>query len=400
MLARDRLRLINMIAIAACITFGGAVWGAAPVGYGHDDEDTHAVPSAKTAPVIAPAVVVPAVDTTATKGGHDAAPSVSAADAMKRLADGNDRFVAGVPQRPNQNISRLCETFTGGQHPYAAVLSCADSRVPPELVFDAGIGDLFVVRVAGNVADVDEVGTLEYGVEHLGINAIVVIGHTKCGAVTAVVENTHVTPNIAKLVDNIVPAVEESRKAFPQVTGARLVTRAIRTNVRYAATELTARSPLLKKYVDSGRLKIVGGVYDLHTGQVDWIDSGEGSPVKLGPVTNDPASNAHAPSHGPSKAVAVDPHDAHAAPAAVHGDPRSNAESKQGGHDEHSAATDVHGDPIAAAPTTKPAAKQENFVALGGCLGAAGVASCAIMFFMKGKPAQTEQPIAAIAHPA
>ena len=144
---------------------------------------------------------------------HKETPTVAArtpADVEKLLKDGNDRWVSGTSRHPNQDVRRRCEqAVIETQQPFAAVLSCADSRVPVEMIFDVGIGDLFVVRVAGNVSDVDEIGTLEYGVLHLHINTIVILGHTRCGAVDAVVKQKPVTPNIEKLVDNIVPAVKK-----------------------------------------------------------------------------------------------------------------------------------------------------------------------------------------------
>lgn len=387
MLDRLRLRLI--------ITLATAVGLAVPVSAG--DSHGHGAPAHDATPDAKPAAKT---DVAPAAAGHGETSSVSADDAIKMLMDGNDRFVAGTPSRPHQTAARLCETFTGGQHPYAAVLSCADSRVPVELVFDAGIGDLFVVRVAGNVADVDEVGTIEYGVEHLGITAIAVIGHVKCGAVTAVVDGAHVTPNIAKLVDNIAPAANEARQASPQVTGAKLVARAIRTNVRYATAELTGRSPLLKKYVDSGKLKIVGGVYDLHTGQVDWLEQSE-----------KPLASAQA-SRTEGRAVA-DEHDtkpapaAHSAPAAhdEHGSD-AKAPAKHGPHSnadtDHSDAADK--DEHTAAKPASPV-KKDNFWALGGCIAGASVVSFGVMHFLKGnRPAAAvpvvEAPAAVEASPA
>src|SRR4029078_5932756 len=127
----------------------------------------------------------------------------------------------------------------------------------------------------GNVADTDEVGTIEYGVEHLGINAVLVLGHVKCGAVPAVMEKQHVTPNIEKLVDNIVPAAEAARRTFPQLTGSRLVEKAIRMNVNRSNADLLAKSGLIRYRVKEGKVKIVGGVYNLNTGEVDWLEPGE-----------------------------------------------------------------------------------------------------------------------------
>ena len=314
---------------------------------------------------------------------HAAPTGVPADEALRMRADGNARFVAGAPSRSHQNVARLCDTFANGQHPFAAVLACADSRVPVELVFDAGIGDLFVVRVAGNVGDVDETGTLEYGVEHLGINAIVVIGHTKCGAVTAVVEKANVTKNIEQLVDNIGPAAEQARKTFPQLTGPRLVDKAIRANVNCAMADLLKNSELLRDRVASGKLKVVGGVYDLHSGEVDWLEPGATSPIASGAHASAAApvrSSSHGADHGNTK------HDARAATA--HRD----------AHDEHG---DGH-----RAPTTAPSAAgvtKDNLPLLGGMLAVGGVASYAITHVlgrMKGSKATAPTAATTEAAPA
>jgi carbonic anhydrase len=278
-----------------------------------------------------------------------AAQSVSGEDALRMLLDGNARFVAGAPTRPNQSADRRCDTFTHGQHPFAAVLSCADSRVPVELLFDAGIGDLFTIRVAGNVADCDEIGTIEYGVEHLGINAILVMGHTKCGAVTAVVDHAHVTPNIQKLVDNIAPAAEAARKANPQLSGARLVEKAIRANVDQAIADLTSKSDVIRDRVKSGKLKIVGAVYDLHSGEVEWIE----------PSASETAHNA--PEHARPADKQESDHDQPA-----HSDARSSADA-----------------PTCPIETAKSKVR-DNLPALGGLLAGSTALSCGVFYFMRG----------------
>jgi len=134
-------------------------------------------------------------------------------EAMARLREGNGRYVAGKSTHPNTNSARRSETVKNGQHPFATVITCSDSRVPVERVFDQGVGDVFVIRVAGNVCDVDEVGSIEYGVDHLATPIHVVLGHTGCGAVTAVVTKAKLHGSIPPLVDNIEPAVEKAGKA-------------------------------------------------------------------------------------------------------------------------------------------------------------------------------------------
>jgi carbonic anhydrase len=357
--------LIGTLGFAAAVLTAGSALGGADHGHGgHEDA--------------APAAVAPATQPAPAHGAP--ATSVSADDAIKMLADGNARFVAGAPARPHQDQARLCETFTGGQHPYAAVLACADSRVPVEFIFDAGIGDLFVTRVAGNVADVDETGTIEYGVEHLGINAIVVMGHAKCGAVTAVVEGAHVTKNIELLVDNIAPAAEQARKAFPQLTGARLVDKAIRANVNRAVADLM-KSDVIRTRVEAGTLKIVGGVYSLHTGEVDWLEPATASVIAT--------SNEEKPAAKPSA------HDAHSTAK-----PEASHDAKH--HDEG----DEHADAKHAAPTTAPVAtagmSKDNLPLLGGMLAVGGAVSWGVTHLIRARGGNhaTVEPATPVATPA
>ena len=139
--------------------------------------------------------------------------------------------------------------------------------MPPEIVFDQGLGDLFVVRVAGNVASDTEIGSLEYGAEHLDIPLLVVLGHEKCGAVTAAVQAGDPEGHIASLVDLIMPAVDKSRGA-----GGDLVANSVKTNVQMVVQKLRSSTPILSKLVAEGKLKIVGAVYSLETGKVTWLN--------------------------------------------------------------------------------------------------------------------------------
>jgi len=191
-------------------------------------------------------------------------------DALTLLKEGNARFVAGKAEHPNQDAARLTATASG-QKPFATVLTCSDSRVSPELVFDRGIGELFVIRVAGNVTDVDEAGTIDYGVGHLGTPLIVVMGHAKCGAVTAVVKKADVHGDIARLVDNIAPAVDDARAANPALDMDALVAASIKANVFRSMRDLIARSREVRELVAAGKVRVVGAVYDLATGQVEWV---------------------------------------------------------------------------------------------------------------------------------
>jgi methyl-accepting chemotaxis protein len=193
------------------------------------------------------------------------------AEAVERLQAGNARYAADEPLHPNTNADRRKETAENGQHPFATVITCSDSRVPVERAFDQGVGDVFVIRVAGNVCDVDEVGSIEYGVDHLGTPVLVVLGHSGCGAVTAVATGAEVHGSIPPLVDNIQPAVETARKAHPDLHGKAIVPEAIKANVWQSINDLMKVSPATRKRVAEGKLRVVGAVYQLNTGKVDWL---------------------------------------------------------------------------------------------------------------------------------
>ncbi len=199
---------------------------------------------------------------------HAHVAGVSAADALARLRAGNARFREGHLEHPDQGAVRMHQVERE-QHPFAAVLSCADSRVPPEIVFDEGLGDLFVVREAGHVAGAPTLGSIEYAVEHLGVRLVVVLGHEQCGAVTATVaalaHEREPEGHILSLFDLIAPAL-----AQVPTTGADAVPRAVRANVDAVVATLRASHPILAHHLEDGSLQVVGGVYDLHTGAVEW----------------------------------------------------------------------------------------------------------------------------------
>jgi len=198
-------------------------------------------------------------------------PAMSADQAMTLLKEGNARFVAGKPKHPMQDKKRRAATAEKGQKPFVTILACSDSRVPAEILFDRGIGDLFVVRVAGNVADVDEIGTMEYGTDHLGTPLLVVLGHSKCGAVTAVVQGAEVHGNIPALVSKIVPAANKAKEQNPGASGEALVNAAITANVWQAVEDLLKKSDITRERVKKGDLKIVGALYDITSGKVEWL---------------------------------------------------------------------------------------------------------------------------------
>ncbi|RUT09949.1 carbonic anhydrase [Dulcicalothrix desertica PCC 7102] len=190
---------------------------------------------------------------------------VSPDEALKKLLRGNERFVAGKRANPNQSQLRLLETSVA-QYPYASILGCADSRVPAEIVFDQGLGDLFVVRVAGNVASQTAIGSLEFSSAVLGSQLIIVLGHAKCGAVIAAVKGDPLPGRIGIFVEEIKPAVESVR----QKTGD-LEKNSIIANIQYQVKKLPETSTILGNLVKEGKLKIVGGVYDLASGKVTLV---------------------------------------------------------------------------------------------------------------------------------
>jgi carbonic anhydrase len=212
-------------------------------------------------------------NTTSTEHGKiastvSAGPTADQASLM--LKDGNQRFATHQMKFPNVSRERMQEV-AAGQKPFASVLSCSDSRVPVEYIFDAGLGDIFVVRVAGNVADVDEIGTIEYGVGHLKTPLLVVMGHSGCGAVTAVATGAEVGGSIPQLVDNIIPAVKTAEKMHPDLHGKDLVPEAIKANIWQSIEDLYQHSPEVSELVHSGFLKVTGALYHLDDGHVEWL---------------------------------------------------------------------------------------------------------------------------------
>lgn len=192
--------------------------------------------------------------------------------ALTKLVDGNARFVAMTETEPNLSTTRLM-AVSRGQQPFVGVLGCVDSRVPPELVFDRGLGDIFDARIAGAIPDDAAIGSLEFGVEEFGVPLLVVLGHTRCGAVTATVKavgsgDSALPGRIGAVVTPIIPAVRavEARGK----TGTELVNDAAREVVRTSVRNLTA-SPVLKDRLATGKLRIVGAFYDLDSGKVEFL---------------------------------------------------------------------------------------------------------------------------------
>jgi len=185
--------------------------------------------------------------------------------ALNELLAGNKRFVANKRTSPNITPSRLTEV-AAGQNPFAAVLSCADSRVPVEIVFDQGLGDIFVVRNAGNIATPEEIGSLEFGTAVLGTKVLMVIGHQACGAVQATIAGKPVPGQIGSILAAIQPAVDQVKDK----PGDALLN-ATRANVLFQITKLK-KSPVISGLINEGKLKIVGGYYDLDTGEISLVN--------------------------------------------------------------------------------------------------------------------------------
>ncbi len=184
---------------------------------------------------------------------------------LTRLLEGNQRYVAGTPSHPDQSVERRT-ALAEGQTPFAIILTCSDSRVAPELYFDQGLGDLFVVRNAGNVLDDHTIGSIEYAVEHLHAGLIVVVGHAKCGAVAATVAGGHAPGHIHSIVESIAPAYESVAKQ----EGDK-IDNTVRAHARRVAGILSRIEPIVGEAVKSGRVKVVAGRYDLATGRVEIL---------------------------------------------------------------------------------------------------------------------------------
>jgi carbonic anhydrase len=221
------------------------------------------------------AVVMSAVAPVAANGPA-APPAVSASDALERLKAGNERFVEDVGADLRLDAERRAE-LVAGQAPYALVLSCADSRVPPEIIFNTGLGELFVVRAAGQVLDRSVLASLEYGAEHLKAPLLVVMGHEFCGAVKAAREKKRgasMGPNLDFLLKAIQPAVAHADRAiFEEPLKA-----AIMANVALEVNDLQVQSPILRGLVERGKLQIVGAFYELSTGKVQFSHTVAGRP--------------------------------------------------------------------------------------------------------------------------
>jgi carbonic anhydrase len=214
-----------------------------------------------------PALLLLALPGAAVAWTQEAAPALSADDALKKLIAGNERYVRAKVSHPDESLARRKE-LTAGQHPFAVILGCADSRVSPELLFDEGLGDLFVIRVAGNIVDDAVLGSVEYAILHLGTRLIVVLGHENCGAVTAAVEGGIPPGHLTALTAAIRPVVDAAAKQ----PGDKIHNCVI-ANARHVARQIRESEPVLKEYVNGKGVKVVAADYELDTGKFRLLDT-------------------------------------------------------------------------------------------------------------------------------
>lgn len=199
-------------------------------------------------------------------------------EALERLKQGNKRFAAGLRSvEAMATEGRRVELARAGQKPFATILSCADSRVPAEMVFDCGLGDLFVVRVAGNIVAPSLIGSIEFASENFGTELCVVMGHSQCGAVSATVnaalsDSRPESDNVQNIVLEIMPSVKQALCAHPAVAKDLLIHAATELNVRHSVEALIRRSSVIGHLIDAGKLQVVGANYDLHSGLVTFLD--------------------------------------------------------------------------------------------------------------------------------
>ena len=198
---------------------------------------------------------------------------LKADESLKLLKEGNERFIQMNLKHPNETIEQRENTAIKGQSPFAIVLACSDSRVPAEMIFDRGIGDIFVIRVAGNVVmDSSVVGSIEYAAEHLNVPLLVILGHTDCGAIKSAVSDVHVEGKIQDIKNQIKPIVIKTKRQNPGLIGEDLVDSVAENNVITAKTDLLSKSNVINKMSKDGKIAIITAMYNVKTGKVEWLD--------------------------------------------------------------------------------------------------------------------------------
>lgn len=202
---------------------------------------------------------------------------ITAEEALVSLQEGNKRFVSGVRSIDSMIKQSARAEFVAGQAPFAIILGCSDSRAPAELLFDQGLGDLFVIRVAGNIVAPSQIGSVEFAVQQYGTPLVVVLGHSHCGAVTATLEElesptNNQSTNLLSIVSRIRPTVKPLFDTELRKDPAKLLEQSIRANILAAVNHLSHGSPLLEEMVNTGALRIVGAEYSLETGVVEFVE--------------------------------------------------------------------------------------------------------------------------------
>ncbi len=204
---------------------------------------------------------------------------ISAADALERLREGNRRFVSDEVSEDTLASREHHAGAASSQHPFAIILACSDSRVPTELIFDRGIGDLFVIRVAGNIVAPSQIGSIEFAAKQFGTRLVVVLGHSNCGAIIATLQelalkDSHRSPNLRAIVDRVRPAVEPILNKNDDVDDKAVIRAGVRANIRASVEHLQNGSLILEQLIEAGDLRIVGAEYSIETGNIEFFEHG------------------------------------------------------------------------------------------------------------------------------
>lgn len=201
---------------------------------------------------------------------------MSPAEALEWLSQGNRKYTSGQVSGWRASAKSLAELTQSGQHPYAVVVSCSDSRCPMEQVFCTRPGEVFAVRTAGHVVGEGALASIEFGVVELKSPLVAVVGHTQCGAVKATLAGQRPPGSISRLIDQIMPAVQQARRLAPQLASSELETLAVEQHVKATIEGLLIKSPVIQQAVRTGVLMLAGGIYDMASGEVRWLDDTSG----------------------------------------------------------------------------------------------------------------------------
>ena len=198
---------------------------------------------------------------------------ISPEEALIKLKRGNERFIIEKSTFPRVTAQRRSETTAKGQKPFATIITCSDSRTPPEYIFDQGIGDLFVIRVAGNICDNSVLGSVELGMEHIGTSLVVVLGHRNCGVISMAIKNIEMSEAVDGIIAKIKPAILSVRTKNPELTGAELLEAAAKQNALNAMNDIINGSQIIRRAVRLKRVELTAGYYDIENGEIEWLGS-------------------------------------------------------------------------------------------------------------------------------